>query len=92
MPNTPTSDRINTRIDPKIKQKAQEQLAQHGLTMSEFMRIVITTVANNGLPQFYGFPNQQVVNSLTEVADDITGTTKLKSANTPAELDQLLDE
>ncbi|MCD2257466.1 type II toxin-antitoxin system RelB/DinJ family antitoxin [Lactobacillus sp. CC-MHH1034] len=92
MSNTPTSDRINTRIDPKIKQKAQEQLAQHGLTMSEFVRVVITTVANNGLPKYYGFPNQQVVNSLTEVADDIAGTTKLKSANSQSELEQLLDE
>ncbi|KRN26911.1 hypothetical protein IV36_GL001423 [Liquorilactobacillus mali] len=50
MTNTATSSRINTRIDPAIKKKAQEQLAQHGLTMSEFMRVVVTTVANNGKP------------------------------------------
>jgi DNA-damage-inducible protein J len=92
MNNTATSSRINTRIDPVIKKKAQEQLDQHGLTMSEFMRVVVTTVANNGLPQYYGFPNNQVTRSLTEVEDDLTGTTELKSATSKQELEQLLNE
>lgn len=91
MANAATSSRINTRIDPVIKKKAQEQLAQHGLTMSEFMRVVVTTVANNGLPQYYGFPNKQVARSLTEVAEDLAGTTELKSATNKQELEQLLN-
>jgi len=91
MANTATSSRINTRIDPAIKKKAQEQLAQHGLTMSEFMRVVVTTVANNGLPQYYGFPNKQVDRSLTEVAEDLSGTKELKSATNKQELEQLLN-
>ncbi|MFT8406922.1 MAG: type II toxin-antitoxin system RelB/DinJ family antitoxin [Liquorilactobacillus nagelii] len=92
MANTTTSSRINTRIDPVIKKKAQEQLAQHGLTMSEFMRIVVTTVANNGLPQYYSFPNNQVVRSLAEVSENLAGTTDLKSATNKQELEQLLNE
>ncbi|MCT3396641.1 type II toxin-antitoxin system RelB/DinJ family antitoxin [Lentilactobacillus hilgardii] len=92
MTNTATSSRINTRIDPVIKKRAQEQLAQHGLTMSEFMRVVVTTVANNGLPQYYGFPNNQVVKSLAEVTDNLAGTIKLKSADNKKELEQLLNE
>jgi len=92
MTNTATSSRINTRIDPVIKKRAQEQLAQHGLTMSEFMRVVVTTVANIGLPQYYGFPNNQVVKSLAEVTDNLAGTIKLKSADNKKELEQLLNE
>jgi len=91
MANAATSSRINTRIDPVIKKKAQEQLAQHGLTMSEFMRVVVTTVANNGLPQYYGFPNKQVDRSLTEVAEDLSGTKELKSTTNKQELEQLLN-
>lgn len=92
MSNTIASARINTRIDPEIKEKAQEQLAQHGLTMSEFMRIVVTTVANDGLPEYFGLPNSKVVSSINEIADDLSGTSKLKSANSKSELENLLNE
>ena len=60
--------------------------------MSEFMRIVVTTVANNGLPQYYSFPNNQVVRSLAEVSENLAGTTELKSATNKQELEQLLNE
>lgn len=49
-------------------------------------------MANNGLPQYYGFPNKQVARSLTEVAEDLAGTKKLKSAANEQELVQLLNE
>lgn len=92
MAHTTTSSRIDTRIDPVIKKKAEEQLTQHGLTMSEFVRIVVTTVANHGLPEYYGLPNDQVVKSLAEVTDDLAGTTELKSATDKQELERLLSE
>ncbi|MHA5207632.1 type II toxin-antitoxin system RelB/DinJ family antitoxin [Oenococcus oeni] len=92
MTKTTASSRIDTRIDPMIKKKAEKQLTQHGLTMSEFIRMVVTTVANEGLPEYYGFPNDQVVKSLDEVTDDLAGTKKLKSATSKQELERLLSE
>ncbi|MHA5135022.1 type II toxin-antitoxin system RelB/DinJ family antitoxin [Oenococcus oeni] len=92
MTKTTASSRIDTRIDPMIKKKAEKQLTQHGLTMSEFIRMVVTTVAKDGLPEHYGFPNDQVVKSLAEVTDDLAGTKKLKNAASKQELERLLNE
>lgn len=86
------SAKINTRVDPEIKKRAQKQLAQHGLTMSEFMRVMVTTVTNQGLPRYYGFPNEQVIKSVNEVKDDLTGTKPLEGADDKATLEKLLNE
>lgn len=84
--------RIFTRIDSNVKQMAQEELAKHGLTMSEYLRIVVTSVAYDGLPKHFGLPNADVMASLQEVADDLSGKHPLPSASTPEELEKMLNE
>ena len=39
---------IQTRIDPEIRDKASEVLAQSGLTVSDAVRILLTRTANEG--------------------------------------------
>ncbi|MBA1393675.1 damage-inducible protein J [Lactobacillus sp. XV13L] len=84
-------DRIEARIDSATKNKAKEILANHGLTISEFARMTITTVANNGLPKYYSLPNQELSVSLQEVADDLSGKEKLPEAHSFAELEEMLN-
>ena len=49
--------RIEARIDGTIKSKAKDVLANHGLTISDFMRMTLTTVAHDGLPKYYSILN-----------------------------------
>lgn len=84
-------DRIEARIDSATKNKAKAVLANHGLTISEFVRMIVTTVANNGLPKYYSFPNQELSNSLQEVTDDLTGKKKLPEAHSFEELEEMLN-
>lgn len=62
----------------------------HGLTISDFMRMTLTTVAHDGLPKYYSIPNRQLKNSIQEVIDDLSGKEKLPEARNLKELDQLL--
>jgi len=39
---------VQTRIDPQIRDKASEVLAQSGLTVSDAVRILLTRTANEG--------------------------------------------
>lgn len=39
---------VQTRIDPEIRDKASEVLAQSGLTVSDAVRILLTRTANEG--------------------------------------------
>lgn len=82
--------RIEARIDGTIKSKAKDILADHGLTISDFMRMTLTTVANEGLPKYYSIPNRQLKDSIQEVIDDLSGKEKLPEAHSLKELDQLL--
>ena len=50
--------RIEARIDGTIKSKAKDVLANHGLTISDFIRMTLTTVAHDGLPKYYSIPNR----------------------------------
>lgn len=52
--------RIEARIDGTIKSKAKDVLANHGLTISDFMRMTLITVAHDGLPKYYSIPNRQL--------------------------------
>ena len=82
--------RIEARIDGTIKSKAKDVLANHGLTISDFMRMTLTTVAHDGLPKYYSIPNRQLKNQIQEVIDDLFGKEKLPEARNLKELDQLL--
>ena len=82
--------RIEARIDGTIKSKAKDVLANHGLTISDFMRMTLTTVAHDGLPKYYSIPHRQLKNQIQEVIDDLFGKEKLPEARNLKELDQLL--
>lgn len=83
--------RIEARIDPAIKNKAKTVLASHGLTISEFVRMTVTTVANQGLPKYYSLPNQELNSSLEEMLDDLSGKEKLPEAHNFKELEKSLN-
>jgi len=91
MTKTILKTRIEARINSDIKSKAQEELSRHGMTISEYVRAAITTVANEGLPKDFGFPSTIVMDSLNEVADDLSGTTKSPSFDDEKSLMNNLD-
>ncbi|GGV12524.1 type II toxin-antitoxin system RelB/DinJ family antitoxin [Lactobacillus acetotolerans] len=84
--------RITARINSNVKNKAEEQLKNHGLSISEYMRIVVTEVANSGLPKDFGYPNKMVQDSLLETANAYADNSKLHKASNPKELEKLLNE
>lgn len=83
--------RIEARIDSTIKDKAKDVLANHGLTISDFMRMTLTTVANNGLPKYYSIPNRELKASLKEVVEDLSGKKTLSEAHSVKELNKMLN-
>lgn len=48
----PANALIQTRIDPKVKQRATEVLETMGLTVSDAVRILLTRTANEGALPF----------------------------------------
>jgi DNA-damage-inducible protein J len=48
----PANALIQTRIDPKVKQRATEVLDTMGLTVSDAVRIPLTRTANEGALPF----------------------------------------
>lgn len=83
--------RIEARIDGNVKEKAKDVLAIHGLTISDFMRMTLTTVANEGLPKYYSLPNQELEDSFREIVADLSGEEDLPETTSFEELEQLLD-
>jgi DNA-damage-inducible protein J len=83
--------RVDSRVPIEIKKKASKELAAHGLSISSFIRMTLSSVANDGLPKYWGIPNVQTMSSIDEAVDDLN-THKLKSASSYDELEKLLDE
>ena len=85
-------ERIESRIDSDTKRKAQAALSRHGLSMSEYIRVIVTSVANEGLPKDFGMPNKVLTDSLMEAVNDMAGKSELPVAHTRNELEQELNE
>ncbi|KRL20328.1 type II toxin-antitoxin system RelB/DinJ family antitoxin [Lentilactobacillus kisonensis] len=83
--------RIEARIDSDVKNKAKTVLEAHGLTISDFIRMTLTTVANEGLPKYYSIPNRELIDSLQEVIHDLAGKKELPGADNLDELEKLLN-
>ncbi|WP_374627809.1 type II toxin-antitoxin system RelB/DinJ family antitoxin [Devosia sp.] len=73
---------VQTRIDPKIRDKATEVLAKSGLTVSDAVRILLTRTANEGaLPMELLTPDEaydawfraKVQEALDDPRPDISG-------------------
>ena len=83
--------RVDSRIPMEIKKKASKELANHGLSISAYIRLVLTSVANDGLPKYWGLPNSTTLTSLDEAVDDLVDP-HLPSAHSTQELEKLLNE
>lgn len=56
---------INTRIEPKLKARAETILRKVGLTSAEAVRLFYMQVClNNGLPFDVRIPNKKTVNAM----------------------------
>lgn len=82
--------RISTRINEDVKERAEIELKRHGLNVSEFVRIAVTTVANEGLPKYYGIPNKIVNESILEMVEDLSEE-QLQGVDNAKDLEKLLD-
>ena len=51
--------RVDSRVPMDVKEKASKELAAHGLSISSFIRMVLSSVANDGLPKYWGIPNAE---------------------------------
>lgn len=83
--------RVNSRVPVEVKEKASKELADHGLSISSFIRMTLSSVAKDGFPKYWGIPNAETMASINEAMDDIKNP-HLKSASTRKELEDLLDE
>jgi len=79
--NVPEMDRVNARISHSVKLKAQANIEKSGLTLSEYVRIILTGVAENGLPDDFALPNKQVLGSIEQFADSLEGGTPLEGGS-----------
>lgn len=90
MSTSAKNSRITARINEEVKERAEIELERYGLNVSDFVRIAITTVANDGLPKYYGIPNAVVKESILEMAEDLSEK-QLQSADNAKDLEKLLD-
>lgn len=90
MSTSAKNSRITARINKDVKERAEIELERHGLNVSDFVRIAVTTVANDGLPKYFGLPNATVNESIIEMAEDISKD-QLQDADNAKDLEKLLD-
>ena len=83
--------RVDSRVPVDVKEKASKELAAHGLSISSFIRMTLSSVANDGLPKYWGIPNAETMLSISEAVDDLNDH-KLKGASSYDELEKLLNE
>ncbi|HAT55701.1 MAG TPA: damage-inducible protein J [Lactobacillus sp.] len=84
--------KVQARVVPEVRDRATAVLQSHGFTMSEFIRTVVTSVADGNLPEDFLEPNEGVMASLMEVADDLNGSKKLPVAHSREELERGLND
>ena len=53
--------------------------------------MTLSSVANDGLPKYWGIPNAETMSSINEAVDDLSDH-KLKGASSYDELEKLLNE
>lgn len=83
--------RIDSRVPLEVKEKASKELAAHGLSISAFVRMMLSSIATDGFPTSWGIPNAETMASLNEAIDDLNNP-HLKAASSFNELEDLLNE
>ena len=91
--NINRESRVSARIDKATKERAESVLSKHGLTISEFIRMNLTTIANEGLPPYYCYPNTETLRAIWEIVDYIKDDDKAENkASSYEELMNMLDK
>lgn len=76
---------INTRIEPKLKMRAETILHKVGLTSAEAVRLFYTQIClNKGLPFEIKIPNKQTIKAMSD-ADN-------RKIHTAKSVDELFDD
>lgn len=83
--------KIESWIPVEIKEKATEKLAARGLSISSFIRMTLSSVANDGLSKYWEIPNFETMSSINEAVSDLSNQ-KLKGTASYDELEKLLNE
>lgn len=83
--------KVDSRVPEDVKNRASKVLKDHGLSISSYIRLTLTAVANDGLPKYWGIPNMNTISSINEAIDDIKDP-HLKGASSYEELEKLLNE
>lgn len=83
--------RVDSRIPIDVKEKASKRLAAHGLSISSFIPMTLSSVAKDGLSKYWGIPNAETMSSINEAVDNLKDH-KLKDTSSYDELEKVLDE
>ena len=65
-------DSVNLIISHCIKTQVQSELSKYDLTINEYMEMVLTDVANNGLPEYFVNPSPELTISILEANEVIS--------------------
>lgn len=82
--------RVGSRVPIDVKERPSKELAAHGLSISSFIRMALSSVANDGLPKYWGIPNTETMQSISEAICDMRNP-HLKGASSYDKLERLLD-
>lgn len=78
---------INIRIDDKLKEQAEDILAELGLNMTSAITIFLKAVVrNNGIPFTLEIPSKETSKAIKEVEDISSGKIKKKKYNNSSSL------
>ncbi|MFC6260504.1 type II toxin-antitoxin system RelB/DinJ family antitoxin [Levilactobacillus fujinensis] len=85
-------EQITINIQSDISARAQKVLEHDGFTLSEYLQLVLTSVANNGLPEDFLEPNSEVTASILEMVDHMAKNKPLSGGHTSEEFERALNE
>lgn len=81
--------RVESKIPIEVKEKASKELEEHGLSISDFIRRILSSIAKDGFPKSWEIPNAETISSINEAIDDMKNP-HLKSATSSKEVEDLL--
>ncbi len=82
--------KVDSRVPAEVKEKASKELAAHGLSISSFIRMTLSSIAKDGFLKYWGIPNVETMASIEEAVEDMNNP-KLKSTSSFEELENLVN-
>lgn len=86
------TDRIQVRIDHDTKALAEKKLRAQGLTLSEYIRMMVSRVAYKDLTVTLEEPNKELESSIQETVNILADKKNLKGYSTVDTLEKDLME